>query len=123
MMGLLTAPLTLVRGPIRLTLRAWELGLSTAAEGARIGRELLDPDRGTPEPDFARRRPPPEPEPIQPDAATMAGDGPPAVPDELVPDHVDEEPVLVAEFAEPGAEDGPGPELEIDEPLERLRPR
>lgn len=27
-----------------------------------------------------------------------------------------EEPVEVAEFAEPGAEDGPGPELEIDEP-------
>jgi hypothetical protein len=29
---------------------------------------------------------------------------------------VSEEPVQVAEFAEPGAEDGPGPELEVDEP-------
>jgi hypothetical protein len=30
--------------------------------------------------------------------------------------HVSEEPVEVAEFADPGAEDGPGPELEIEEP-------
>jgi hypothetical protein len=122
-MGLLTTPLTLVRAPIRLTLRAWESGLSTAAEGARIGWKLLDPDRGTPEPDFARPSAAPEPEPIQPDPPTMASDAPPAVPDELVPDHVDEEPVLVAEFAEKGAEDGAGPELHVDPALERLRPR
>jgi hypothetical protein len=38
------------------------------------------------------------------------------VPDELIPDHVDEEVVLVAEVAEAGAEDGAGPELHIDEP-------
>jgi hypothetical protein len=43
-------------------------------------------------------------------------DVPPAVPDELIPDHVDEEPVLVAETAEEGAEDGAGPELRIDPP-------
>jgi hypothetical protein len=42
-------------------------------------------------------------------------DSPPAVPDELIPDHVDEEVVLVAEE---GAEDGAGPELHIDEPWE-----
>ena len=46
-MGLLTAPLTLVRAPVRITLRAVEFGLSTAAEAARIGKELLDPDSGT----------------------------------------------------------------------------
>jgi hypothetical protein len=45
-------------------------------------------------------------------------DSPPAVPDELIPDHVDEEAVLVAEVAEEGAEDGAGPELHIDEPWE-----
>ena len=44
--GLLTAPLTLVRAPVRITLRAAEFGLSTAAEVARIGMELLNPDRG-----------------------------------------------------------------------------
>jgi hypothetical protein len=32
------------------------------------------------------------------------------------PDHVSEEPVLVDEFAEPGAEEGAGPEVHIDEP-------
>jgi hypothetical protein len=40
------------------------------------------------------------------------------VPDELIPDHVDEEPVLVAETAEEGAEDGAGAELHVDEPWE-----
>ena len=44
--GLLTAPLTLVRAPVRISLRAAEFGLSTAAEAARIGTELLNPDRG-----------------------------------------------------------------------------
>jgi hypothetical protein len=50
------------------------------------------------------------------DATPAATDAPPAVPDELIPDHVDEEPVLVAEAAEEGAEDGAGPELHIEEP-------
>jgi hypothetical protein len=151
--GLLTSPLTLVRAPVRLTLRAWEYGLSTAAEVARIGTELLDPDRGAPPPDFARHRTPPqpgrpadggapdlEPEVVTPETdylapepgesgpepdvldvaaeAPAAADAPPAVPDELIPDHVDEEPVLVAEAAEAGAEDGAGPELHIDPPWE-----
>ena len=38
------------------------------------------------------------------------------MPDELVPDHVDEETVLVAEVAEEGAEQGAGPELHVDPP-------
>jgi hypothetical protein len=109
--GLLTAPLTLVRAPVRVTLRLWELGLSTAAEAARIGSELLDPDRGSPPPDFARRSEAAAPEPL-----VREPDAPPAVPDELVPDHVDEEIVLVAETAEAGAEDGAGAELHVDPP-------
>jgi hypothetical protein len=40
------------------------------------------------------------------------------VPDELIPDHVDEEPVLVAEAAEEGAEDGAGAELHVQPPWE-----
>jgi hypothetical protein len=157
--GLLTAPITLVRAPVRLTLRVWEFGLSTAAEAARIGTELLDPDRGSPPPDFARRGPAPDPDGGAPDvevgsaaepevvvpetgylapepgevgpepdvldvaaeAAAAAGaaataDTPPAVPEEVVPDHVDEEPVLVAEAAEEGAEEGAGAELTVDPP-------
>jgi hypothetical protein len=152
--GLLTAPITLVRAPVRLTLRAWEFGLSSAAEVARIGTELLDPDRGAPPPDFARRSPAAEPEggapdveagsPAEPDVVVpetgylapepgevgpepdvldvaardgaAPADAPPSVPDELIPDHVDEEPVLVAEAAEEGAEDGAGAELSVDPP-------
>jgi hypothetical protein len=148
--GLLTGVLSLAREPIRLTLRVWELGLSSAASAARLGLELVDPHRSGAA-DFSqgsRSRPdrggnggPPEaaepdvvvpetgmltPEPgelgPEPDVLDVAGaapapvDVPPAVPDELVPDHVDEEVVLVAEAAEQGAENGAGPELHIDEP-------
>jgi hypothetical protein len=98
---------------VRLTLRAWELGLSSAAEAARIGMDLLDPDRGAPPPDFARRSPAPPP---SYDADGGPPDAPPAVPDELIPYHVDEEPVLVAEVAEEGAEDGAGAELTVEAP-------
>ena len=38
------------------------------------------------------------------------------MPEELIPDHVDEEPVLVAEAAEEGAEDGAGAELHVEPP-------
>ncbi|HEV7846212.1 MAG TPA: hypothetical protein VGO83_08160 [Thermoleophilaceae bacterium] len=142
--GLLTAPLTLARAPLRLTLRAWEFGLSTAAEAARIGFELLERDGSSNGPGFERYRAPadpgfggnggpPEPavplggstvapsapdfldaEPPPPVAASV--DAPPAVPDELIPDHVDQEVVLVAESAEDGAENGAGPELHVDPP-------
>src|SRR5215211_5242430 len=140
--GLLTAPLSLARIPLRLTLRVWEVGLSSAAEAARIGMELLGPDR--PPSDFTRHRAPSHPayegnggppaaepavgeapaaEPavddfLDVDPPPARADAPPAVPDELVPDHVDEEVVLVAETAEAGAEDGAGPELRVDPPWE-----
>jgi hypothetical protein len=133
--GLLTAPLTIAREPLRLTLRAWEFGLSTAAEGARIGLELLDPDRDAAA-DFAWRSAPAPPgddrrqeaEAAPPTAtaaqartathAPPAPDAPPSVPDELIPDHVDEDPVRVAEAAEEGAEDGAGAELHVEPPWE-----
>jgi hypothetical protein len=165
-MGLLTAPLTLVRASVRLSLKAAELGLSTTAEAARIATELLSRDGGT-QRDFSEYRasdypdgngtaPPAAPDvehgaPVAPDvehgspaepevvtpetgyiapepgeagpepdvldvAAAAAADAPPAVPDELIPDHVDEETVLVAEVAEEGAEDGAGAELTVEAP-------
>jgi hypothetical protein len=116
-MGLLTAPLSLVRAPVRLTFRVAEFGLSTAAEAARIATELLGggdepvvpPETGYVAPETRPAAPEPgEPEP-EPDA-------PPAVPDELIPDHVDEGLVLVAEVAEEGAEDGAGAELTVEPP-------
>jgi hypothetical protein len=128
--GLITGVLSLARAPVRLTLRTWEFGLSTAAEAARLGLELIDPRSGS---EFARYRSPShpaeagnggppetivaEPEVLDvEDRPPAAADVPPAVPDELIPDHVDEEVVLVAEAAEEGAEDGAGPELHIDPP-------
>jgi hypothetical protein len=121
-MALVNGVVSLAREPVRLTLRAWELGLSSAAAAARIGLDLLEPQHSAPVPE--PYRPPPAarvrgngapPGPV--DAAPSARAGsPPAVPDELVPDHVDEEVVLVAEVAEEGAEDGAGPELHVDPP-------
>jgi hypothetical protein len=131
-MGLLSAPLTLVRAPVRLSFRVAEFGLSTAAEVARIGMELLNPDTDHRAPGFSEYRapaypshegknggaPPAEPvesaEPVAP--PVVVEDAPPVVPDELIPDHVDEEPVLVAEVAEEGAEEGAGPELTVEAP-------
>ena len=123
--GMVTGVLSLAREPARLTLRVWEFGLSTAAEAARLGLELIDPGRSAP--DFAEYRAPShpgaagngtDPMPARPPAEPPAvvEDAPPSVPDELVPDHVDEEVVLVAETAEEGAEDGAGPELRIEAP-------
>ena len=127
-MGLLTGVLSLAREPVRLTLRVWELGLSGAASVARLGLELLEQNGSA----TVERYPPPAREsrgnggaPAQPDSPSAQADStpapadsPPAVPDELIPDHVDEEVVLVAEIAEEGAEDGAGPELHIAEPWE-----
>jgi hypothetical protein len=150
--GLLTGVLSLAREPARLTLRVWELGFSSAASAAKLGLELLDPERsgssfageryapppapraggngGPPDvldadapptvpdtpPAAAEPAPAAEPPPAAFDAPRAPTDAPPAVPDELIPDHVDEEIVLVAESAETGAEDGAGAELRVVAP-------
>jgi hypothetical protein len=107
--GLLTGVLSLAREPVRLTLRVWEFGLTSAASAAKLGLELLDQERSDAFATAERHYSPPPPPPT-------SADSPPAVPDELIPDHVDEQVVLVAEVAEEGAEDGVGPELHVDEP-------
>ena len=40
----------------------------------------------------------------------------PAPPAEFVPSHVDEEAVVVAQFSDPGAEDGAGAEVRVEQP-------
>ena len=132
--GLLTGVLSLAREPARLTLRAWELGLSSAAYVARLGVELLDDHERSNGFATAERYPPPPAEagngrarrPVDVEPPTSpppparptppVADSPPAVPDELIPDHADEEVVLVAEVAEEGVEDGAGPELNVEAP-------
>ena len=124
-MGLLTGTAVARPRAGAPTLRAWEIGLATAAEAARIGGELLEPDDGG-GPDFAEYRAPRTAD-YGPTAACRtrstarrcAAASPtrrPRVPDELIPDHVDEEAVLVAEVAEEGAEDGAGAELHVEAP-------
>ena len=112
-MGLLTAPLTLVRAPIRIGLKAAEVGLSTAAEVARIGTELLRPGHGGSS-EFSEYQG--HTEYAAGNGTAPAADAPPSIPDGLIPDHVDEETVLVVESAEAGAEDGAGAELTVEAP-------
>ena len=61
---------------------------------------------------------PPAPTPAEPARAPVefAPDEPPPILDE--PSHVSEEPVVVEELAEPGAEEGAGASIEIAEPWE-----
>jgi hypothetical protein len=74
------------------------LGGDGGAEGAPV---YVPPEPSyAPPPRRSRRRP-------------TNGGAPPAPP---VPAHVSEEPVLVAEVAEAGAEEGAGPEIHVDEP-------
>ena len=56
LVGLLTGVLSIAREPVRLTLRAWEFGLSTAAEAARLGAGLIEPDRPAPPPALRGQR-------------------------------------------------------------------
>jgi hypothetical protein len=68
---------------------------------------------------FAQGAAPAESPPAPPVARPPAPRGPsptPALEPLLTVDHVDEEPVLVAEFAEPGAEDGAGAHVRVEEP-------
>jgi hypothetical protein len=70
--------------------------------------ERSAPDSSTPEPRA------PEPRAPEPPSPAPVAEEPPPVIDEPV--HVSEEPELVEEFAEPGAEDGAGAEVRVDEP-------
>ena len=65
-----------------------------------------------------RTQAPPEPDipPPAPDVAPPAPDVAPPEPEPPAPDHVSEEPELVQEVAEPGAEDGAGASVTVDEP-------
>jgi len=122
--------------PIRLGLR---IGIGVLRWELRVVEHMLglDADR---EPDVA---PPPEPHADAPEPVSVPIQGrpepveerpaPPPVqavpaPRERVADlepeepvHVDTEPELVAEFAEPGAEEGAGPEIHVDEPWDGYR--
>jgi len=124
--GTLTQLATL---PLRLALRGAEIVLRAAGgivggdgdsyDGeARVAtadepaprREPVTRAAAPPAPAPAAEPPAPAVEPPAPAAE------PPAPAPEAEPPHVSEEPVLVEEFADPGAEEGAGPEISIGEP-------
>jgi hypothetical protein len=109
-MRLLTLPVTVVRVPI-------ELGVSVAkravgyAYGVVAGGEEERPVEPAPPP---ARAPSGNGRPAETPVAAPPPEAPP--PEAPEPAHVSEEPELVAEVAEEGAEEGAGAEVTIDEP-------
>ncbi|HEY1711433.1 MAG TPA: hypothetical protein VGG07_00930 [Solirubrobacteraceae bacterium] len=134
----------------RFATRGFEIGVQTAHQavgvagdvvGAVAGRLGLgngnghgEPDAFTgemvpeaetrPQPPEPRRPPPPEPRrapPPEPRRAPPAPAPPAAPPPAPEPAHVSSEPELVRESAEPGAEEGAGAQIRIDEPWPAYR--
>jgi hypothetical protein len=114
-MRLLRLPYALVRIPAELAAE-----VAKRAAGAAIGLVRGDQDqdvalREPPRPEHFRPPAPPPPPPPPPRAPRRARPGNGAAPPPE-PAHVSEEPVLVAEVAEQGAEDGAGAEVRVEEP-------
>jgi len=85
---------------------------SDADDDVRAG-DRYEPVSSPPQPQPQPSEQPAEPAvPAPPEPAAAAP--PPVTPP--APAHVDREAVVVAEFADPGAEDGPGPQIRVDEP-------
>jgi hypothetical protein len=110
--------------PLRLALRGAETliravtGNGDRPEGEWSPTPTTTPTP-TPTPTPVRPREPARraEEPPSPPRSAPAAEPPPApAAEEAEPDHVSEEPVLVEEFADPGAEDGAGPEITVAEP-------
>jgi hypothetical protein len=98
----------------RLPIFFFERGLSAAASAIRLVGRVGD-RRTTPPHETVW--PPPEPEVVEREVVEREV----VEPEPPEPVHVSEEPVLVAEVADTGAEDGAGAELRIDEPWEGYR--
>jgi len=101
-MRLLTLPVTVVRVPL-------ELGFEVAKRAGRLAYGVVAGEE---------EERPAEPAPRPPRAPSGNGRRSEAPPEPEAPEpaHVSEEPELVAEVAEEGAEEGAGPEVSIDEP-------
>jgi hypothetical protein len=99
---------------VDIGLRPVEMALHTALGAVGLVRTGAEALLGSPQPGFPVTR---EGDPVPAEPGPPPPRREPAPPPEPpVPDHVDEGVTPVAEFAEPGAEDGAGPEIEIAEP-------
>ena len=118
---LITLPLRATEVATRLWWRAagQAMRLSSSAAGFVIERvsPVPTPSPAAPEPSAVSAQ---QPSPVEPLDVPRVTEPQPVPPIEE-PTHVSEEPTLVEELAEPGAEDGAGAELHIREPWEGYR--
>src|SRR4051812_8933970 len=99
--------------PARLSFRIARWGARTVAGALPLGG-----DGDEPSPPGPTVEEPPEPPPAATVARPTAAPPPPPAEPPPAPAHVDEGATVVAEFAEDGAEDGAGAEIELAEPWE-----
>jgi hypothetical protein len=121
-MRLLTLPLALVRLPLRAAASAVSMaqGLIRPAPPASAATTPAPPPRFVRQPPTERT--PAERTPAERKPAAANGGAPPAAESPAPePVHVSEEPTLVAESAERGAEEGAGAEVHVDEPWSGYR--
>jgi hypothetical protein len=119
-------PLDLITAPARLAATVAGGAIGVAIDVLQGARSLLtgDPDQDTwapAEPEGTRNGTPTRPvsrEPVERPPAPGSTTPTPAPEPPAEEQHVDEGAVLVAEVAEPGAEDGAGPEFDVEEPWE-----
>jgi hypothetical protein len=134
-------PVSLITLPLQIAIRATTTALRLAESAVeQVVRHVVpgDPEPAEEQPRAGQHAqpaaPPPKAQPAapQPKAQTAAQPKPrsgaqPSQPRVAAPSPVpepavvSEEPVLVAESADPGAEDGAGPEIEVAEPWEGYR--
>jgi hypothetical protein len=138
---LITLPLRVAGRAVRAYWRATEQALSLASDAAGYVIERVSPgpherpsgsETATPATPPVHRAPAPaaaaksqatsteSTPPAQPPIVPRMPEPQPVTPAEE-PTHVSEEPELVEEFAEPGAEDGAGAELHVEEPWNGYR--
>jgi hypothetical protein len=112
--------LGLIRRPVDLALSLAEGALDVSLAIVRAARGLVEEDQASTRWDVAEPQPRTAPAPEPPQRAATEEGLAPVVPPPPPPveEHVSEEPVPVAEFAEPGAEDGASAELRVEEPWE-----
>jgi hypothetical protein len=109
----MSVPTVLIRVPLGVakSVGSAAAGVAKGAYGVVAGHEETAPESH--ESDFVSRTPASGP---AESGNGRARDPRPEVVVDPVPEHVSEEPVLVAEVAEEGAEDGAGAEVSIEEP-------
>lgn len=107
-MTILTLPLRVAVGAARIGLGVAERVIEALLPGSPNG------SAPAPSPPVAEPRPEPVERPAEPLRPRRRSTPTPAEPPE--PEHVSEEPVLVAETADQGAEDGPGAAISVAEP-------